>query len=124
MSHRSVREIVYAVIVVVEYNGLAVSKDHLSEAFWENCDRQKAWACINFEIARIRIVSVWALNEIVRSWWMVSSLFKVDHGSILTNCLVSLTKNRVEWFLEYACIIIPVKRLDHYDLKAFQRVSK
>ena len=43
---------------------------------------------------------VWAVNREVRDGWMMTGLLPIDHGTILTLSLVSLTEDGVERLLK------------------------
>ena len=53
---------------------------------------------------------------------MVLGLLEVDHGAILADRLVCLSKDWVQGLLEDACVVVPVERLDHDNLEALDRV--
>ena len=72
-------------------NGLTIFELNLLKTTWVYDGFSKTRLNRKCKPARKLVVAVWTFYQIVRGWWMVSGLLTIYFGSILTNCLESLS---------------------------------
>ena len=51
------------------------------------------------------VVVIRPVDDVMRDWRVMTSLFEINFSSVLAIALVGFSKNRVQWFLENFVVI-------------------